>query len=411
VSGDATSRRQQLVGLLSKQGVIPAGPIEAAFRAVPRHLFVPGAPLDEVYSDQAIPTKWIDGSPVSSSSQPAIMAAMLAQLDLRPGQSVLEIGAATGYNAALLAQIVGPGGRVLTIDIDEDLVAGAREHLAAAAVENVEVVCADGAEGWPERAPYDRIIVTVGAADIASAWREQLRPGGRLVLPLSLRSGQLSIAFENIDGVLHSRSLVPCGFLMLRGSLAGPPSAVSVGEVPGLSLAAPDPQAVSATAVARLLDSPAAVQPTGFVLNERDCDATPWWLTFHEPSAVQWWQTAEGARQRPLPALRVFPQGQRAGVAIVTSEAVVLVATGAPKSAVGDDMLHPASEAVAHCYGPQGEIEQRLRNLLRTWHAAGRPGLDDLSVRAYPAGKALECAAGEVAIARPHSRLVVGWRN
>jgi protein-L-isoaspartate(D-aspartate) O-methyltransferase len=85
----------------------------------------------DVYTDQAIPTKHADGRPISSSSQPAIMAIMLEQLALQPGQRVLEIGAGTGYNAALIAEIVGKDGRVVAIDIDQDLALAARQHLAA----------------------------------------------------------------------------------------------------------------------------------------------------------------------------------------------------------------------------------------------------------------------------------------
>lgn len=95
--------------------------IEAAFRAIPRHLFLPDIPLNEVYSDKSIVTKTENGVPVSSSSQPAIMAFMLEQLGLDEGDQVLEIGAGTGYNAALMSYLVGPTGHVTTIEIEEDI--------------------------------------------------------------------------------------------------------------------------------------------------------------------------------------------------------------------------------------------------------------------------------------------------
>src|SRR2546428_12794983 len=98
---------QALVDSLKASGCIRTPLVEAAFRAVPRHLFLPGTPLDLVYSDEAIPTKRFDGATVSSSSQPAIMAFMLEQLQLEPGHRVLEVGAGTGYNAALMGHIVG----------------------------------------------------------------------------------------------------------------------------------------------------------------------------------------------------------------------------------------------------------------------------------------------------------------
>jgi protein-L-isoaspartate(D-aspartate) O-methyltransferase len=118
---------EALVDELKSRGWIQTLRIEAAFRAVLRHHFLPGRKLEEVYSDQVVPTKQDqEGQWISSSSQPTIMAIMLEQLGLEPGHKVLEIGAGTGYNAALMAHIVGETGRVITVDIDEDLVEAAR---------------------------------------------------------------------------------------------------------------------------------------------------------------------------------------------------------------------------------------------------------------------------------------------
>jgi protein-L-isoaspartate(D-aspartate) O-methyltransferase len=172
-----------LVDALVSAGAITSSKVEAAFRAVPRHLFVPHVDVQGAYRNEAIPTKLIDGRAVSSASQPSIVATMLEQLDVRPGQRVLEIGAGTGYNAALVAQLVGPSGRVVTIDIDEDIVADAQDHLAAASIDGVDVICGDGGLGYPPEAPYDRIVLTVGALDITPAWWDQLGSGGR---PLDL---------------------------------------------------------------------------------------------------------------------------------------------------------------------------------------------------------------------------------
>lgn len=216
--------RDRLVETLLAGGTLRDPAVAAAFRRVPREVFVPGLELERVYRDDAIVTKTEGGVGVSSSSQPSIMAIMLQQLDLRPGQRVLEIGAGTGYNAALLRELVGPAGRVTTIDIDEEVAGWARERLDAAGYPEVGVYAADGADGWPAAAPYDRIILTVGAADIAPAWVEQLLPGGVLVIPLWINTAQVSVAFERLEGdgaVLRSRSVEPCGFMRIRGKLAG----------------------------------------------------------------------------------------------------------------------------------------------------------------------------------------------
>ena len=213
---------KNLINSVKAKGYIRSSRVEAAFRAVPRRLFLPDLPAKEVYQDKAIITKSVDGNFVSSSSQPTIMAIMLEQLDLHEGLRVLEIGAGTGYNAALMAHIVGETGHVVTIDIDEDIVEGARVHLASAGFERVQVVCADGGLGFPESAPYDRIILTVNAGDITPAWSEQLAPNGRILLPLSVRGPQIAVAFKRVGDHLESVSVQPCGFVGLRGAFAEP---------------------------------------------------------------------------------------------------------------------------------------------------------------------------------------------
>ena len=151
----------------------------AAFQAVPRHLFVPHAPLDRAYADDVVLMKRNEaGIAISSVSQPSIVALMLEQAGIRSGDHVLEIGSG-GYNAALMRELAGPKGSVTTVDIDPEVTDRAREVLTAAGYDDVRVVRADGEFGVPEGAPYDRIVVTVTAWDIATAWIDQLRPGGR----------------------------------------------------------------------------------------------------------------------------------------------------------------------------------------------------------------------------------------
>ena len=215
---EGEQRNRQLVAYLLESGVLRDAAVRDAFAATPRHLFLPDLDLEEVYQDAAIPTKRGGrGEPISSSSQPAIMAIMLEQLRVERGQRVLEIGAGTGYNAALLAHLVEPG-VVVTLDYDEDICADARRHLAAAGIEAVEVVQADGAKGWPPGAPYDRIELTVGADDVTAAWFEQLGAGGRLVVPLQLAGPlQLSVGFRREPDRLVSDTVTYCGFMPLRG--------------------------------------------------------------------------------------------------------------------------------------------------------------------------------------------------
>jgi protein-L-isoaspartate(D-aspartate) O-methyltransferase len=206
-----------------------------AFASVPRELFVPPMPLERVYRvDEAIPTRFNEeGLPVSSSSAPSIMAAMLEMLRVEPGQQVLEIGTGTGYNAALLARLVGgAGGSVSTIDIEPSITDDAAANLARAGIDPVRLVTGDGWLGLPGES-FDRVMATAECWDVAPAWAEQLVEGGILVLPMWIRPGlSLAVAFQKRRAALVSRFLCYCGFMPLRGPHGGPRRQAVVREVP-----------------------------------------------------------------------------------------------------------------------------------------------------------------------------------
>ncbi|HEY3893782.1 MAG TPA: methyltransferase, FxLD system [Pseudonocardiaceae bacterium] len=214
--------RTALADYIRGRGTFRTPQVEAAFRAVPRHLFLPGVDLMTAYAPKQVVIKRAgNGTAISSASSPNLVAEMLEVLDVAPGHRVLEIGAATGINAALLAELAGPTGTVVTIELDDDLAAGARAGLVAAGYSQVEVIRGDGALGHPARAPYDRIIVTAGAWDIVSAWWQQLALGGRLVVPLRLHDSGLTRAVAldlQAPGRMTSTSAAVCGFVPLRGT-------------------------------------------------------------------------------------------------------------------------------------------------------------------------------------------------
>ncbi|MCP9986565.1 MULTISPECIES: methyltransferase, FxLD system [Streptomyces] len=194
--------------------------VEAAMRTVPRHEFIPQAPLETAYANQAVTIKDNpdpDTLPLSCVSQPDVVFFMLAQLDIQPGHDILEAGAGTGYNAALMQLLTGPDGKVTTLDVHEDVVAHARQRLTAAGFGDVRVLARDAALGAPEFAPYDRIIATVGVWDLPATWWDQLPVGGRLVLPLRWRGLTRSVAFVREADRLRSESLATCGFLPMIG--------------------------------------------------------------------------------------------------------------------------------------------------------------------------------------------------
>lgn len=222
----ATDARARMVAGLNGIGSGLPGPVQAALMAVPReHFLPPEISLTQAYTDAAvILSLGADGFPASTASQPSVVAAMLEQLSVRPGDRILEIGTASGYNAALLHQLTGATGSVDSVEIDGELAATAAQRLGELAAP-VSVHAADGWDGVPAAAPFDRIITTVGIFDLSPRWLEQLREGGILVAPLWLRPGvELSIAFHRSGDALVSRSAFRCSFLRLRGDHAGPDS-------------------------------------------------------------------------------------------------------------------------------------------------------------------------------------------
>jgi protein-L-isoaspartate(D-aspartate) O-methyltransferase len=374
--------RNRLVDDLLSAGVVRAGPVADALRAVPRHLFLPGVDLAVAYQDEAIPTRWApDGRPTSSSSQPAIVAAMLEQLDVRPGQRVLEIGSGTGWNAALLARLAGPGGSVTTVDIDAAVAEQATRNLAAAQAGTVRVVRADGAAGWPAGAPYERIIVTAAARDLAPAWWAQLAPEGRLVLPLALRGTQRSLAFEWAGDHLASASAVDCGFMPLQGQLAGDDPVRPLGR-PGFFLELPDPRPVDTAALLAALDAGAVTAAPAPLTRREALAGLRGWLGLREPDAGDLLALRED-RPWPLPALV-----GAAGLAVLSP-------------------LDGGRTTEVRGYGADAQrLADRLLDHVQAWIDAGRPGSAGLRIRAYPAGTEV---TGSIVVDRPHTRFVVEW--
>lgn len=406
----ADELRQALVDRLKADNVLHDPRVEAAFRAVPRHLFLPGLDLATVYSDQAIPTKYLDGVPISSSSQPAIMAIMLEQLGLAPGQRVLEIGAGTGYNAALLAHIVGADGHVTTIDIDEDIVAGARAHLAAAGYAHVLVLCGDGWEGYASGAPYDRIILTVGSQDITPAWRAQLGPGGRLVLPLNIREVQKVVAFEPAGDHLVSVSLRDGGFMMLRSPCASPAHAVRVGPELGLVFAGAG-GGIDAEDVYRLLGTPGRDLPTGIRAVPREVwGGITLWLALHDPRFCGAFADKEAAARGIIPPLCGAPGKYHMTWGLYTPGRLCLLI---PPAGPGPDFLSPGGEGpeielFVRSFGPDDTLAAALVATVQSWAAAGRLATAGLRIRAYPVGVPILPTASPI-IQAAVTQIVLDW--
>jgi protein-L-isoaspartate(D-aspartate) O-methyltransferase len=239
-AGDEANQR--LVNQLIARGALWSRPLIESFRATPRHRFLqrvwhyqeqngggwrevptqaPGRQeLKLLYADRALTTRLSEAAPgrppmpISSSSQPSLMAEMLEDLHLEPGLKMLEIGAGTGYNAALLAHVVG---RVISLEIDRRVLAEAEESLRAFPDRQVELRQGDGRLGCPEEAPFDRILITAAAVDLEPAWLEQLSEDGLLLTPLDLTPGLAYLMCGTCrGGVFEGRLTRPAYFMPLR---------------------------------------------------------------------------------------------------------------------------------------------------------------------------------------------------
>ena len=186
--------------------------ILAAMRRVPRHRFVPQALRDLAYEDRPLPIG-LD----QTISQPYIVALLTELCRPRPGMKVLEVGTGSGYQAAVLAEIVG---MVHTIEILPELGRRAGATLRELGYRNIEVLVGDGFEGWPSAAPYDAIVVTAAPSAIPPPLLDQLAVGGRLIIPVGAMEQELLVVTKTEHG-LERESVVPVRFVPMTGRVQG----------------------------------------------------------------------------------------------------------------------------------------------------------------------------------------------
>lgn len=185
-----------------------------AMAKVPRHEFVPVEIRPYAYADQPLPIGWN-----KTISQPFIAAVMADLLDPQPGDAVLEIGTGLGYHAAVLAELAG---QVFSVEIVEELGMAAKRTLARLGYKSVKLRIGDGTRGWPEHAPFDRIIVAAGSELIPPMLLQQLKPGGRMVLPTGTAVAQeLMVVTKDPSGKTSTRGVMPVRFAMLEAADEG----------------------------------------------------------------------------------------------------------------------------------------------------------------------------------------------
>lgn len=376
-------------------------PVEQAMRTVPRHVFLPGFPIDEAYAEQPVVThRDADGAALSSASQPSCVAGMLERLDVQLGHRVLEIGAGTGYNAALLAHLSGLNGRVTSIDIIPSVAEDARRHLAAAGYGNVHVVCDDGELGCAEDAPYDRIIVTAGAWDIPPAWLEQLAPGGRIVIPLRIRGFTCEIALEREGQGWRSRSCEPSGFIPMRGAEYRPERDVPVAEDGKAELRIEGDLPADPEALRRAVEQPPVEIWTGVSVINRDLTSLEYWLACLDG-------LGRLITRRPGHGLAspTFQGGSLAVIDTTTGDTFAYF-TFRPADGTSDE-AESVSELGIYAYGPRGDqLAGRVADRVRTW-AAEHPALTTW-IEVYPVGTPVPSQGDELIITeKRHVRVVV----
>ncbi|MBO0802131.1 MAG: methyltransferase, FxLD system [Nocardiopsaceae bacterium] len=369
--------------------------ILGAIWTVPRHLFVPGAALEDAYDPDltVITRRDAGGAALSCASVPYLVAAMLGQLDIRDGHRVFEGGAGTGWNAGLLATLAGPDGHVSTIDIDPGISAEARDNLERAGFGDVHVATGDASLGVPEHAPYDRAIITIGSLDIPPAWITQLKPGGRLVVPLRWRGQTQSVVFIlDDDGILYSDGSFLCGFVPMIGQKWERSASIDSHDLVRLYWDAD--QEILPDQLAGVLDGPATRIDSGVTVGPEE-SLDPIWVraTSTDPAVCR--IAAEPAAVTsglctPVIRARTLALAEGDSIAYLTAQRLGEPGRGARLGATG--------------HGSDGAgLAERLCRHISTWGTdrTARP-----SITVYPTGSAPRTPGVQV-IEREHCELTV----
>ncbi len=207
-------KRKEMVESLKRRGYLKKKEVIEAFSKVPREKFVSQNTVDDAYADHPLPIG--RGQTISA---PSMIVIMLEALEVRRGDKILEIGTGSGYNSALLSELVGPEGRVYTIERLEKLANKGRENLEKSGYEEVEVVVRDGTKGYPEEAPWDRILITACSPKVPEPLVEQLKVGGKMAAPVGdyYMSQTLLVIKKKESGETEIERHGGCAFVPLVG--------------------------------------------------------------------------------------------------------------------------------------------------------------------------------------------------
>lgn len=394
----STELRAGMVAELKKNGEIRSSAVEAAMLKVRRELFAPGASAAEVYAPfTAVITKRDDdGNAVSSVSAPQVQAAMLEDAGIKPGMRVAEYGSG-GANAAMLAELVGPDGLVVTADVDPEITDRAARFLPQAGYPQVKVVTIDAEAGLPNLGPFDVIMVTFGAWDVPPAWRDHLVEGGRLVVPLRLLGLGRTITFVKYGDRLVSSSVRHFGFVPAQGTGAhcGMRLQLCAGQI---TFGLDDEFPVDTGALGQALSTGRSEVWSGARIGRTEPLATVQMrLATTFPGFC--WISITDEVDREVIDLR----GKRSAVAAIETDgsfAYVLTRATDEESEV---------EFGVHAYGPAAEsLAEKVAEELRIWSRDYRSGPGPV-FQIDPAGTPDEQLPAGRVIDKAHSRITISW--
>ncbi|MFP8887730.1 methyltransferase, FxLD system [Streptomyces mangrovi] len=395
---EATRLRDKVVDELCADGTISSPEIEAVMRKIPRHEFAPEAPLEKAYDTYAAVVTKTDehGVQLSSVSAPQIQALMLEQARIRPGMRVLEIGSG-GLNAAYLAELVGEGGEVVTVDIDPVVTDRARRLLDEHGYGRVRVVQADAAEPIAGLGEVDVVMVTAGAWDVPPAWVDQLAPGGRLVVPLRMRGLTRSIAFARAGGHLESESAQICGFVPMQGSTAHQEELLLVAGTPEIGLRFDDGLPAEPNLLDNAVRTPRTELWTGVEVGVSELIDT---LQMHLAIVLPGFCT-----------MTVDPE-KDSGIVAPANKYFSLAAVDGPDFAYLTSRRTADNRHVeygVHALGPgAARFAETVAGHVRDWARERRGGPGPV-VRVYPAGTPDDQVTGDRVIDKVHSRISLSW--
>lgn len=210
-------RNRRMVEQLVKQGIVKTEAVKKAILAVPRELFVWEGYESLAYDDQPL----LLGDTGQTISAPHMVAIMLEELEVKKGQKVLEVGSGSGYNAACLSYLVGEDGKVISVEINEELIKFARKNIQRLGLKNIDIIQGDGSLGYPpcsNEEIYDRIIVTAAAKSLPNFLRLQLKKGGIMLIPLGDTYMQVLTKFtKDMQGRLKTKNICDVVFVPLVG--------------------------------------------------------------------------------------------------------------------------------------------------------------------------------------------------